>query len=674
MFSGIEIEDIVKLINYHYSMMISTSIGIESLSPEEVYLLQSFGVNIDELRQAYPPYIQMFLLGRLTSILGDAQARQLTNKDFKKYIERGQFVPLSERERAEYTISRQMTYSYLKGLANKVTDDTRNKLLEQNKMQLIQQIISQGVKDRKSIQSIVSDLGHKTGEWDRDWKRIVVTEMNNIFQQGRAALIQDKYGIETLVYKNVFPLACRHCIKLYLTNGLGSQPRLFRLVDLINNGSNIGRKVDEWRPTLSSTHPYCFSNPRTPIYTSKGWVFIRDIKVGDLVLTHKGRFKKVTELFIRRSLFKNIEGGIYKIKLRLSSGKFILLDKITSEHPVLSDKGWVRVSDLVIGSRLMLLDDLCGNKECSNRIEIYHHRYFSESADVGGIGSLKYCSKYCCSRYTAIKQWENPRNRELVSVASKRQMINRYKNMGINERRELTTNGRKVVKKMIKDGTHPFTKTETIVKANRSNGKKCSFIELKLRHFLDRLGISYKIGYSIFRDEFRSNGQRKLYFPDIYIPELNIVIEADGENWHEDIEYDKKRDSDIKRLIGADTFRFTESQIRDNGDFVYEELGRIIKNHRGEYGFQDIEVVGIHKYSSSGSDDITLYNFSVEEDESYIANGVVVHNCRCTLNHVHKGQQWDEQKQVFDYTTERERKVIRQSKIKLTVGDKVFLV
>ena len=27
----------------------------------------------------------------------------------------------------------------------------------------------------------------------------------------------------------------------------------------------------------------------------------------------------------------------------------------------------------------------------------------------------------------------------------------------------------------------------------------------------------------------------------------------------------------------------------------------------------------------------TLYNLSVEDDESYIANGIVVHNCRCTL-------------------------------------------
>jgi len=26
-----------------------------------------------------------------------------------------------------------------------------------------------------------------------------------------------------------------------------------------------------------------------------------------------------------------------------------------------------------------------------------------------------------------------------------------------------------------------------------------------------------------------------------------------------------------------------------------------------------------------------LYNFSVEENESYIAKGVVMHNCRCTI-------------------------------------------
>jgi hypothetical protein len=28
---------------------------------------------------------------------------------------------------------------------------------------------------------------------------------------------------------------------------------------------------------------------------------------------------------------------------------------------------------------------------------------------------------------------------------------------------------------------------------------------------------------------------------------------------------------------------------------------------------------------------VVVYNFSVEEDESYVLNGVISHNCRCAL-------------------------------------------
>jgi len=257
MFSPTEIREILDTIHHHYTLMIGTSLGTEVLTDEYKFLLQGYGVNIEALELEYPPYMRMFLLGRLTSILKDNQVKQLTQQDFKKYIDRGQFIPLSQRERTEYNISREMTYGHLRGLANKVVDNTRNKILEQNKMQLIQTTISEGVKDRKSIQSIVSDLGHRTGEWDRDWKRIVVTEMNNIFQQGRASMMQSKYGEECLCWKNVFPLACRHCIKLYLTHGIGSAPRIFKLSDLIANGNNIGKKVDGWLPVLGSVHPHC---------------------------------------------------------------------------------------------------------------------------------------------------------------------------------------------------------------------------------------------------------------------------------------------------------------------------------------------------------------------------------------------------------------------------------
>jgi len=256
-FTTQEIDKIVSVVGYHYSMLIFTSLGEEVLTDSDRLLLESYGVDVEKLKEEFPPYLRMFMLGRLTAILNDQQVRQLDKKDFDKYLERGQFIPLSEREREEYRVSREMTYGHLKGLANKVTTEARDIILEENKKQIISEEISQGVKDRLSIDSIVSNLGHRTGEWDRDWKRIVVTEMQNIYNQGRASEIGRKYGDGSLVWKQVFPLACRHCIKLYLTNGIGSAPRIFKLSALIGNGNNMNLKVDYWKPIIGATHPHC---------------------------------------------------------------------------------------------------------------------------------------------------------------------------------------------------------------------------------------------------------------------------------------------------------------------------------------------------------------------------------------------------------------------------------
>ena len=83
------------------------------------------------------------------------------------------------------------------------------------------------------------------------------TEMQNIYQTGVAQQIMKEQGADALVYKEVFSGACQHCIKFYTTAGIGSKPRIFKLIDLINNGDNIGRKVKDWKPVLNSVHPFC---------------------------------------------------------------------------------------------------------------------------------------------------------------------------------------------------------------------------------------------------------------------------------------------------------------------------------------------------------------------------------------------------------------------------------
>jgi hypothetical protein len=69
----------------------------------------------------------------------------------------------------------------------------------------------------------------------------------------------------------------------------------------------------------------------TLISTKKGLIPIEEIKLGDLILTHKNRFRPVTQLHINM-----YEGQIHNIK-----GSWL-----TSNHPVLTTRGWVKAEGL----------------------------------------------------------------------------------------------------------------------------------------------------------------------------------------------------------------------------------------------------------------------------------------------------------------------------------------
>jgi glycosyltransferase involved in cell wall biosynthesis/intein/homing endonuclease/SAM-dependent methyltransferase len=65
----------------------------------------------------------------------------------------------------------------------------------------------------------------------------------------------------------------------------------------------------------------------TLIFTNEGMKTIENVKVGDMVLTHKGRFRKVTEL-----IKKEYSGTLYSFKRRKDFNPIVL----TEEHPLLT--------------------------------------------------------------------------------------------------------------------------------------------------------------------------------------------------------------------------------------------------------------------------------------------------------------------------------------------------
>lgn len=75
----------------------------------------------------------------------------------------------------------------------------------------------------------------------------------------------------------------------------------------------------------------------TWINTSNGGKMAKDIEVGDLVLTHKNRFKKVVKVIPTKN-----KDGIYKLKV----GTRMTNLYITGNHLVLTNLGWVRVDEL----------------------------------------------------------------------------------------------------------------------------------------------------------------------------------------------------------------------------------------------------------------------------------------------------------------------------------------
>ncbi|MCK9532613.1 MAG: phage minor head protein [Gammaproteobacteria bacterium] len=80
------------------------------------------------------------------------------------------------------------------------------------------------------------------------------------------------------------------------------------------------------------------------VLTSRGYIKIEDVKIGDFVLTHKGRFKKVLN-----TMFKKSDNGV----IRVMTNNVGLTIKVTDEHPLLCvGKGWVRADEVSVGDEL----------------------------------------------------------------------------------------------------------------------------------------------------------------------------------------------------------------------------------------------------------------------------------------------------------------------------------
>lgn len=111
---------------------------------------------------------------------------------------------------------------------------------------------------KKNLRTLLKD---KVENWEFRYKTIVNTELNRASNFGALDSILHNHATKDPAQITVFKQgnkpnhgACKYCAKFwYLDDGI--TPRVYKMSELIANGSNIGRKANAWLPTIDSTHP-----------------------------------------------------------------------------------------------------------------------------------------------------------------------------------------------------------------------------------------------------------------------------------------------------------------------------------------------------------------------------------------------------------------------------------
>jgi len=439
-----------------------------------------------------------------------------------------------------------------------------------------------------------------------------------------------------------------NCVKYLVTPGkLFIRENLHTLLDQIKRY----RRDKYGKPIKKDDHgPDAFMSyldAKTRVMTRSGWAPVGRLGVGVEVLTHAGRFRPIVKyepaLYTKgRCVEVNFAGRTHPVDAH----------RVTLEHPFqIEDGSWVEAENLKPGMRVQCLASRC--VRCGMKI----------------LWSRKFCDG--CVGKGRNARWKNPGERERVEAEGKAEVLRSEYVTGV---RDATTNARAATAAradMIRSNPGEREKVREhlrtilpLVNTPEKRGRQSRLMKMlharegffdhlrtpegrerarrqviarmiadrqvpfncRLRHFTD---IEREMFDSFVGAGFEPVHNLRVgrWFLDIALPELMVAVECDGGNWHnskEARERDAKKDAYL-RGHGWEVFRFSGKRIKDGVDGCRDEVLRVVANHEGLYEFTSIEVVSVKIVEMKRPR--TAYHFEVEEDRSYVARGIVSHNC-----------------------------------------------
>jgi len=443
------------------------------------------------------------------------------------------------------------------------------------------------------------------------------------------------------------------CIVCSTPNGVGNwfhktfvdaEARLNEFYPMTLHWSVHPEHTIEWRKQQDLIDPKlaaqeCFDG-ETRIFTKNGYKKIKDIKIGDMVLTHNGRFKRVTKLYNKRS------SNLFKIKSFLNDN----ISYVTKNHPFLCNNKFQEISNINNNELLPIITNnieydnektildlydiikpkyfkkkLCndGNSFYINdrKNKVVHNRYISVDYDLGYIIGI-YLSEGTCDR---LRFWVSHH---------------------VNEKETW-------VKELIKIIQNKFGLKQWQQRFNIeiNNGAQTTFCSEILCNTI-KMFVDGDLCYNKKLSEFAYKNGNIEFFKGVldatYIGDATMSCH----NYKhlgvtsKDMIYDMKF---ILHLLGINSCSF-RNHYKDN--ICKGHSLKILNSHKIEINGKITNLINNDKlnqtryfsyYNSDEnytysqiikddfSEEIDVYNLEIEEDNSYVTEHFIVHNCDVTF-------------------------------------------
>ena len=360
--------------------------------------------------------------------------------------------------------------------------------------------------------------------------------------------------------------------------------------------------------------------PETRILTNKGYIKAVDIKIGDIVLTHKSNWKKITKVYKRE-----YKGNICNIRMRGFNENL----KLTIDHPINIVKSVYCPYDKT--------EKLKCKPNCGKQYSCYekhgkmckksYNEYKTEWIDAKNVNNLSYIP---FPRIKIIEECEYSKDEMYLFglFLAEGDYVNGIRfNLGSHEN-EIIEKVRKLMKSVYGLESHEKLSNE---------GDSCirmSFYSMDLKRKYMSLfgsGVRNKDIPMVFLN----------YGKDYLIELLNGYVDGDGyvRKTNEKSFFTSSLNLKDKFLLILNKigYTFTSTKVNVKNSMIN---GRVIKSNGCGY---NIEIKENKKHNIFWADDNYVYypihynkieyyngyvyNYEVEDDNSYIANNIPVHNC-----------------------------------------------